>query len=82
MHDSPRIPPVNRPLSYSDVTIEDNVWIGEFVVVLPGVKIGRGAVIGAMSVVANDIPPFCVAIGSPARVIKKYNFDNKQWEKI
>lgn len=53
------------------VVIEDDVWLGTNVVVLPGVTIGRGAVIGAGAVVTQDIPPFSVAVGVPARVIRK-----------
>jgi len=52
------------------VVIEDNVWIGSKVVILPGVRIGRGAVIGAGSIVTKDIPPRCVAAGNPARVLR------------
>lgn len=82
MHDDPRIPPSERPLSHSPVVIGKNVWIGEFCAVLSGVKIGEGAVIGTMSVVTKDIPPFCIAVGVPARVIKNYNFDTKRWEAV
>ncbi|MGI8933218.1 MAG: hypothetical protein ACR2FS_04005, partial [Phormidesmis sp.] len=46
-------------------------WIGDNVIVLPGVRIGEGAVIGAGSVVAKEIPPCSVAVGSPARVIRQ-----------
>ena len=53
------------------VIIGKDVWIGTHVVVLPGVNIGDGAVIGAAAVVTKDIPSFSVAIGNPARVIKK-----------
>lgn len=53
------------------VTIEDDVWIGSHVIVLPGVRIGRGAVVGAGSVVCDDIPPWTVAAGNPARVIRQ-----------
>lgn len=81
-HDTPESVPKDRALSYKPVTIEDNVWIGEFVSVLPGVKIGKGSIIGTMSVVTKDIPPYCIAVGSPARVIKKYDFIKKQWIKI
>lgn len=81
-HDSPDIPPIKRPLSHAAVTIEDNVWIGEFVCILPGVKIGNGSIIGAMSVVTQTIPPFSIAVGCPAKVIKKYNFSKKAWERI
>jgi len=57
------------------VTIENDVWIGGNVVVLPGVTIGQGSIIGAGSVVTKDIPPFSVAVGSPARVIKTLEND-------
>ncbi len=52
------------------VVIEDNVWIGSKVVILPGVRIGSRAVIGAGSIVTKDIPPRCVAAGNPARVLR------------
>lgn len=53
------------------VTIGNDVWIGGSVTIVPGVTIGDGAVIGAGSVVTRDIPPRSVAVGNPARVIKK-----------
>ena len=52
------------------VTIENHVWIGSHVIILPGVSIGRRAVVGAGSVVTKDIPSCCVAAGNPARVIR------------
>lgn len=65
------LPPTQRPLhSKGSVVIEDNVWIGERVCILSGVRIGRGAIIGANAVVTHNIPPYCVAAGIPARVIK------------
>jgi maltose O-acetyltransferase len=48
------------------VTIEDDVWIGASVTVLPGVTIGRGSVVGAGSVVTKDVPPYAVVAGNPA----------------
>jgi len=54
------------------VIIEDHVWIGSKVVVLPGVRIGSRAVIGAGSIVTKDIPPRCVAAGNPARVLRYF----------
>lgn len=57
--------PVSRP-----VTIEDDVWIAADAIVLPGVTIGRGAVIGAHSVVVEDVAAFTVVAGNPARVVK------------
>jgi maltose O-acetyltransferase len=53
----------------SNVTIEDRVYIGAFSIILPGVTIGEGSVIGAGSVIRNDIPAGVVAAGSPARVL-------------
>jgi len=52
------------------ITIEDKVWIGANVVVLPGVRIGYGSVIGAGSVVTRDVPPMSLALGVPARVVR------------
>ena len=53
------------------IKIEDNVWIGELASILPGVTIGKGSVIGAATVVTNNIPPYSVAVGNPAKIIKK-----------
>ncbi|KAG1709247.1 hypothetical protein DVH05_019891 [Phytophthora capsici] len=53
------------------ITIEDDVWIGGNTTVVPGVTIGRGAVIGAGSVVTKNVPPMCVYAGNPAKFIKK-----------
>ena len=52
------------------IVLGDDVWIGANSVVLPGVTIGRGAVIGAGSVVTKDIPEYAIAVGNPAKVIK------------
>lgn len=52
------------------IVIEDKVWIGSNVVVLPGVRIGYGSVIGAGSVVSRSIPPMTVALGTPCRVVR------------
>jgi maltose O-acetyltransferase len=52
------------------ITIEDNVWLGGGVIVLPGVTIGRDSVVGAGAVVTKDIPPLTLAVGNPARVIR------------
>ncbi|MCQ3914431.1 MAG: hypothetical protein MJ201_01250 [Mycoplasmoidaceae bacterium] len=49
----------------------NDVWIGQKAVILPGVKIGDGAIIGAYAIVAKDIPPYSVAVGNPAKVVKK-----------
>ena len=57
------------------VEICDGAWLGENVVVCPGVRIGRGAVVGANAVVLQDVPDFCVAVGSPARIVRSFAAD-------
>lgn len=55
------------------ITIGDKAWLGFNVIVLKGVNIGEGAIIGAGSIVTKDIPPFAIAAGNPARIIKYAN---------
>jgi len=63
------------------IVIEDNVWLGGNVVVLPGVTIGKNTVIGSGSVVTKDIPADSIAVGNPAKVIKKLGAKEKEyWE--
>ncbi len=62
-----------------DTVIGNDVWIGQNATVMPGVHIGDGAIIGANSVVASDIPPYTVAVGNPCRVVKK-RFDDELTE--
>lgn len=57
------------------IRLERNVWVGFDACVLPGVTIGEGSVVGARSVVIEDVPPFSVAVGNPARIIRKLNAD-------
>ena len=65
------IEPYQRELfSKGPVIIEDNVWIGDKVSIMPNVKIGKSSIIAANSVVTKDIPPFSIAAGVPAKVIK------------
>jgi acetyltransferase-like isoleucine patch superfamily enzyme len=65
------IAPDKRPVvSKGPVIIGDNVWIGEKAAIMAGVTIGESCIIGANSVVTKDIPDYCVAVGSPAKVIK------------
>lgn len=81
-HDHPDNPPRDRPLTGKAVLIEDNVWIGESVSILPGVTIGKGTIIGANSVVSKSLPPYVIAVGIPAKPIKKFNPDSTLWESI
>ncbi len=67
--------------SKGGINIGHDVWVGTQTVILSGVAIGNGAIIGANSLVANDIPPFAIAVGNPAKVIK-YRFSTETITKI
>lgn len=78
----PRIAPVDRSLYSAPIVIGDNVWLGEKVAILPGVRVGDGVVVGAGAVVTKDIPDYCIAAGVPAEIIKRYDFVKSTWESI
>ena len=61
-------------LPQKSAAIEDDVWLGTNAIIMPGVTVGQGAVIGAGAVVTKDVPPYAVAVGVPARIIR-YRFD-------
>lgn len=63
------------------IHIGRGAWIGNNVIVIGGVEIGEKAIIGAGSVVTKSIPPYSIAVGNPARVIKRYDFDSDMWVK-
>lgn len=76
---------VSKPISQQSqperpVRIGDGSWLGYGTVVLPGVTIGKHVAVGANSVVTHDLPDFCVAVGSPARVIRQ--FVNGEWVRV
>ena len=62
-------PRLRQLVSKGEVIIEDNVWIGNNVCILGGVRIGMGSIIGANTVVTKDIPPYSIAAGVPAKII-------------
>lgn len=72
--------PFDKKVIVKPVVIEDNVWIGGFCRIVPGVKIGEGAVIAMGSVVCHDVPPLAIVGGNPAKVIK-YR-DKDKYEKL
>jgi acetyltransferase-like isoleucine patch superfamily enzyme len=75
------VPIMHQPVKFkAEVSIGDGSWIGENVCII-GARIGKNCVIGANAVVTSDIPDYSVAVGIPARVIKKYDFQNKIWVK-
>lgn len=65
------VPILRAPLDFAPVTIEDDVDLGIGAIVLPGVRIGRGAQVGAGAVVTRDVPEYTVVAGNPARVLRE-----------
>lgn len=79
---NPSKPIIEQPIKQMEkIRIGEGTWIGENVCII-GASIGKHCTIGANSVVTHDIPDYSVAVGAPARVIKRYNFEAQQWEKV
>ena len=72
----------NQRILIAPTVLEDGVYVGERVAILRGVRIGRGSVIGTNSVVTSDIPPYCVAVGAPARVIRQFDVESQTWRAV
>lgn len=75
-------PPRLQKETCKPIIISDDVWIGANCVITAGVTLGKHSVIGAGSVVTKDIPDYAVAVGNPARVIKRYIAEKGVWEKV
>ena len=65
---------------HEEILIGKGSWIGTHCAIIGDVHIGEHCIIGANSVITKDIPSFCVVIGAPAKIIKKYNFEKEEWE--
>jgi acetyltransferase-like isoleucine patch superfamily enzyme len=68
----PGVPFVEQGVTAKGVTIEDDCWIGAMAIILDGVKIGKGSVVAAGSVVTKDVPAHCLVAGAPARVLRDF----------
>lgn len=75
-------PSKEQKIEVGTVQIGADSWIAYGACILPNVTIGRHCIIGALSVVNRDVPPYSVAVGSPARVVKRYDFDRKEWVNV
>lgn len=79
----PDVRPALRPLSTGrPILIGSNVWIGDHVSILPGATIGDGAILGANSVVTGTIPPATIAVGAPAKPIRRWSPATRAWEPL
>jgi acetyltransferase-like isoleucine patch superfamily enzyme len=76
------LPISQQPCTTAEIVVEDEVWIGANAVITAGVRIGKHSVVAAGSVVTKSIPPYSIAVGNPARIIKQYNTQTQTWEKI
>ena len=75
--------PINKQgVKGTQINISNDVWIGGNSVILQGVSIGTHSLVGAGSVVTKDVEPYTIVAGNPAREIKKYDFDLKEWVKV
>ena len=68
-----------RAVAEKDIIVGPNCWLGDGVVVLPGVTIGYGSIIGAATVVTKNVPPMSVVVGNPGRIVKRYSPEREQW---
>ncbi len=75
-------PSKEQPIHIGQVRIGADSWIAYGACVLPNVTIGKHCIIGALSVVTRDIPDYSVAMGSPARVVKRFDFEKREWVKV
>jgi acetyltransferase-like isoleucine patch superfamily enzyme len=83
LQSSPEEPPAHRLLGGGGpVKIEDNVWIGDNVVIVGPISIGYGSVIGANAVVRGDVPPGVIVGGIPAKILRVYDSETCRWEKL
>lgn len=69
-------------ISKGPIEIEDQCWLGFGAEVLSGVHIGKHSIVAARAVVTKDVPPYSLVAGNPARIIKQYNFQSRQWERV
>lgn len=68
-----------QQLIVKNVTIKEGAWIGQRVCILPGTTVGVHSIIGAGSIVTKSIPDYCMAVGNPAKIIKRWDFNLKEW---
>lgn len=80
-YENPDMPIIKQPIKQNGtVRIGEGSWLGVGVAVI-GANIGKHCVIGANAVITKDIPDYSVAVGIPAKVIKRYNFSTRKWER-
>jgi len=76
------LPIMDQKILTAPIIIEDDCWIAANSVITSGITIGKHSVIAAGAVVTKNIPPYSVAVGNPAKVIKQYDFGSKEWKRV
>jgi acetyltransferase-like isoleucine patch superfamily enzyme len=79
---NPNMPILQQPIITAPITIEDDCWIAANAVITAGVHIGKHSVIAAGAVVTKDIPPYSIAVGNPAKILKQFNAETGNWERV
>jgi acetyltransferase-like isoleucine patch superfamily enzyme len=78
----PNLPIHQQPIITKPIVIEEDCWIAANAVITAGVTIGKHSVIAAGSVVTKNIPPYSVAVGNPAKILKRFNVESGIWERL
>mgnify|MGYP006289997317 CR=1 FL=1 len=79
-YETAEVPYKFQPISQiAPIRIKRGSWVGQNVVILPGVTIGENCIVGANSVVNQDVPDRCVAVGNPAKVVKRWDAKRREW---
>ncbi|WP_454975766.1 acyltransferase [Capnocytophaga bilenii] len=81
LHTIPNIPVLQQDIEVKEVYIDENSTIYSNVVILPGTFLGKNSIVGANSVVSGIFPDYCVIVGAPAKIIKRYCFEQQKWRK-
>lgn len=76
------VPIHKQPVTTKPIVITDETWIGANVFISAGVTIGKHCVVAGGSVVTKDVPDYTIVAGNPAKIIKRYNFESKAWERV
>jgi acetyltransferase-like isoleucine patch superfamily enzyme len=74
------MPISKQGVSTAPIVVEDEVWLGANCVILAGTTIGKHSIVAAGSVITKNVPPYSLAFGNPARVIRQYNQETKAWQ--
>ncbi|MHB8377430.1 MAG: acyltransferase [Dehalococcoidia bacterium] len=81
-YDDPDVAVIDQPMTRGYVIVADDAFIGVNAVILPNVRVGRHAVVGAGAVVTRDVPDYCVAAGNPARILRSYDHERRAWVRV